>query len=170
MKIPARVAPLVPAFLLIALATAWAFERPEIHFDKRTWKVGHQSSKGDQTMVEFVLENESVGNWSELVTTQLFAGLQEKMSVAEYVAAMHKSIGERCPKVKWNTIRSGDTDAVYEWSVSACSGVADQSEIARVFKGLEGIHIVHYAMRKPDMPAASRKEWLGLLERARLLI
>lgn len=155
--------------LLLASSPVSAFERPEIRFDSRTWKVGHQASSKNQIMVEFVLDSETVENWTELVTTQLISGLDTKTTIADYIAGTKQSIENRCPSLKWNTIRTRETDAIYEWSVSSCKGVPDQSEIARVFKGVEGIHIVHYAVRKSAMSPLKREEWIGLLEKARLL-
>ncbi len=164
-----RISALTLSLVAASAGPSPAFERPEIHFDDRIWKVGYEVARENQIMVEFILENETIDHWTELVTTQFFKNLQQKTSLENYLASTKKSIQERCASLQWNVVRSTKSDVIYEWSVSGCAGVADQSEIARVIKGAEGIHVLHYAIRAPALPSKKRKEWLALLTQARLL-
>ena len=137
-------------------------EKPLLVFDERKWKLGYQDAKQNQVIAEFVLENETVENWTELVTAQLFIGLRsEPRYFAEYVK---KKTKDTCPSTVWKTISEQPEDILYEWSVSGCKDIPDQSEIARTHLGRDGLHVIHYAIKLGEMPEDKRQVWTKNLE------
>ena len=160
---------IVGAPVLFSAGAAAALERPEIHFDDQTWVVGNQATAGDILAVEFIPEGQTIDNWSEMVTSQLFSGFIKPGGVALLLDKTKNNLSQKCPAIRWKVVRQSESDAVYEWGVDACKGVDDQSEIARIIQGNEGIHVLHYAIKKSPIPSEKRVEWTRRLEETRLL-
>ena len=144
---------------------AYALEKVAVHFDSRKWKLGWSAPpSASMLMQEFVLDGETVENWTELVTVQFFPGMQKIVSQEVFIAGQKLQLLKLCPSLVWNNIRVSDRDSMYEWSVKGCSGIKDQSEIARVARTDEGIHVWHYAVKKEEIPIATREEWIKNLD------
>lgn len=144
-------------------------ETLEVPLDTRSWKVGYEEHKEGHWLRQYVLENESTENWSELVTVEYFPGLQGRLSAAEFVQGVRNLIFEQCALGDWEILREASREITYSWSVRLCPNFADQIEIARVIVTEEGIHVLHYTVKGRQMEADERKKWIGLLEKARVL-
>ena len=144
-------------------------EKVQLHFDDRQWEVGYNAKNNEQGIIEYVLKGESVSAWSELVTAQIMFGLQTKVSAREYMEDMEKNIKKMCPNAKWDVIVDGANDILFEWQVADIPNYADQYEITRIINGNEGIHIIHYATKKPPISSERRSEWIKLLKSATLV-
>lgn len=142
-------------------------ERLRFDFDTRRWMLGRYDDDGYDATRRYVLENENLSQWSELVTVQAFRG-RERVTVAEWLDMARSMMTRQCPDLHWNVIRQDEGDVLYEWSISNCPDLDDQSEIARVVEGRAGIHVLHYAIQQVSMPPARREEWIKLLQQARL--
>jgi histidinol-phosphate aminotransferase len=137
-------------------------EKPVLVFDDRKWKLDFQDARNSQVIAEFVLEGESVKDWSELVTAQLFIGLRSDPRY--FVDYVKKQTASRCANTEWRTLRESPQDILYEWNVKDCEGVPDQSEIARVYLGADGLHVLHYAVKLGEMPEENHAKWIQNLE------
>lgn len=144
-------------------------EFPILVFDERTWKIGNQGQSEQGPMAEFVLENETVENWSELVTVQMYPGLQTKTMPADFAYMARKELLKICPSVDWRLVSVSQSEATYEWSVSGCAAQPDQMEIVRVVRGELGVHLIHYAVKKPAIADEQRLKWIERLGRAKLV-
>ncbi len=155
--------------LIWAAAPALALERPEIHFDDRTWTIAFQGVRGDQLGIDFVPDGQTAQNWSEMLSTQFLIGMQDTLSVPDYVARAKQTISRQCPAVRWKAVRESPEEALYEWNVDACKGVEDQSELTRVLRGEEGLHVLRYVIKRSPLPAEKRTQWTRLLGETKLL-
>jgi hypothetical protein len=150
-----------PATPVPATIDVTKLERPVIVFDERQWKLGYQDARNSQVIAEFVLDGESVKDWNELVTAQLFIGLRTEPRY--YVQYVKEKTAQVCPGAKWQTLKETPVDVLYEWSVKDCTGTPDQSEIARAVLGADGLHVLHYAVKSGEMSAQSRQKWTQCL-------
>ncbi len=158
------------AFALAAAPALSAQETVEAAFDGRTWKLGSQNYNQEKkaTMKMFVPEDQTVESWYELMTLQFFEGLQEKLTIDQFLQKMQGGLKAACPSLKWNTISQEQGEAVYMWSIKGCQSQPDQTEITRVVAGREGMHIWHYAAKDPDLELGKQKEWVDRLNQFRL--
>lgn len=162
--------PLTLLLILSAFCCAPCYaESVELHFDNRLWEVGYRAQNEKQGLIEYVLKGETVESWTELVSLQFFSGLQAKTTPEEFIVFTKRTIEERCPTVKWNVIRTSDTDALFEWEATNSPKIADQHEICRIIIGAEGVHIIHYATKKTPLPLDKRIEWIALLEASKIV-
>ena len=163
--LPAGTAPEAPAGN--APVDISKLERPVIVFDQRDWKLDYQDVRNNQVIAEFVLPGQSVKDWTELVTAQLFVGLRTEPRY--FVKYVKEKTAKTCAGTKWQVVRETPYDITYEWSVKNCSNVPDQSEIARVVLGADGLHVLHYAIKMGEMPADNREKWIGCLEASQIV-
>ena len=101
-------------------------------------------------------------NWNEMVTAQLWIGLRSEPKY--WVEYVKKSTGEQCPNRQFNMFAETPEDALYEWSVTGCGDIPAQSELARVHLGLDGLHVLHYAIKQSPMPEEKRQLWAQNLQ------
>ncbi len=144
--------------LLSAAATASA-QAPR--FDGRGWAVGHQQSNDEQSLTEYVLPGQTVENWRELVTSQVFF---QPVPLARLLEKSHAAAAQGCPSLVWNVIQQDEKTAIYEWRDSGCGGFEPQHELARVTIERDGLYRLAYAAKmKRPLPADRRNQWLAIL-------
>ncbi len=158
------------AALLICAAPALAQETVEAVFDGRPWKLGSQDYNQEKkaALKTFVPEGSSAEAWIELITLQFFEGLQEKVTIGQFLEKVQAGMRAACPEVVWSTVSEEKNEAVYTWSIKGCQGQPDQTEITRVLAGGEGMHIWHYAVKDPALALEKKKEWIDRLNQFRL--
>lgn len=70
------------------------------------WIQGFSVRKGNMGMKEFIPADQTVDNWDEMITTQIFFGGLEK-SAEEFQSQLGSSWKESCPRSFVNTGKSG---------------------------------------------------------------
>lgn len=152
---------------LTVSSLAHALEGATPVFDNRNWKLGWSAAEEakkhqkpyEQVFDEYVLEGETVNNWSELVTIQFFPITNAQVTLKAFETANKDEMMKTCPNANWRTLYSQKTEVMWEWDIKGCAKAEDQSEIARVVKTKAGIHVFHYAIKKSPMPQEVKKTW-----------
>lgn len=130
-------------------------------FDSRTWKQGFSREVPEQSqrITEWVLEGESVENWSELVTDfflQLPATADSHKVLQMYFNSMNAT-----GKVK-RVISSVPDEIVYEFQ--AGSGSTQEFGIHRIFIGKSGLHNVQHAIKNAADFEKNKDAWVKQLK------
>ena len=136
--------------------------------DNRNWKIGHPAGQGGVNIVEYVLEGETVENWSELVTWQYFPEWQKEASLVDFYGDLRKLREQRSPTVTWKLISKSDNEIMYWWSIENDPRFEDQTEIARMLLGKDGIHVLHYTIKRPRLFDSDRDKWIRILRSVRI--
>ena len=142
-------------------------EKPIIVFDDRKWILANQDMRNNIVTAQFVLDGESASKWTEMVWAQLYVGLRTEPKF--YVQYVREEAAKQCPGGRWETIKETPYDVTYFRSINGCANVPDQSEIARIILGVDGLHILHYAMKMGDMPVENQQKWIQCLEASQLV-
>lgn len=154
------------SFCLCDLISA---EDLKVFFDTREWRVGYSAENQTQGITEYVLKDESVQLWTELVTVQAFFELQNKITPEAYMDGMVDILKKTCPDIRWKVLRKDRNDMLFEWEIAACPGQVDQYEIDRIIAGQRAIYVVHYATKKLPVSFEKRDYWAKLLDSAELV-
>lgn len=154
------------AVLLTALSLSTSSALAEMEpvqpaFDGRVWKQGftQETPKDGQRITEWVLQNESVEDWSELITDfffQLPANVVSEKVVQVYFNSMNAT-----GKVK-RVISSAPTEIIYEFR--AGSGAAQEFGIHRIFMGKAGLHNVQHATKNAEDFEKNKDAWVKELK------
>jgi hypothetical protein len=135
-------------------------------FDDQKWKVGNQAADGSETIIEYVLEGETVENWTELVTVHRFIGLQKQMTLEQYVDSVRSELLKTCPALNWYVIGQGEEDLMYAWRIQNCAGQPDQYEITRITWDDEAVHVIRYTHLSGELDLNRFATWIYLLKNA----
>lgn len=150
--------------VILSLPLAHAAEMAKPVFDNRKWELAWSQNPGaagtgSTVFDEYVLKGENVDHWSELVTIQFFPGLNKDVTLEVFEAQNKWGLVQICPTIQWQSLSQSQNERMWAWAAKDCPGVENQSEIARVVKTNEGIHMFHYAIKKSPMPAPVEKIW-----------
>ena len=154
-----RYAQIGAACLLVSAVAAASPETPK--FDGRGWTVGHQQRNDRQSITEYVLPGQTVDNWRELVTSEVYF---EPMPIAAVVKMFEAKLSRGCPSLVFTVIRQDEQTAVVEWRDSGCGGFEPSSELARFALENDGLYRLAYSVKGPLQPER-RKDWMGILDK-----
>lgn len=139
-----------------------------LYFDERPWQLGADNAKLN-VFHEYVTGGQTVDNWRELVTLQMYRGRQTKVAADEHANAFIALLRKTCGgKAVITVIRSGPADTLFEWRINGHAQISDQHEIVRVLAGQQALIVIHYAARTPALAAADRRKWIAILDKAAL--
>ncbi len=136
----------------------------QIPFEKdgRKWREGFQQTFADKSIVEYVLGNENVNNWSELVTVQTFSDVPEgpEAFYDRFMDLLKQNLGANLHS---NLISKDANSVLGEWWIKGL-GDSDQHELVRVFKSGSDIVVAHYVIRNPDEMSKHKAVWEDILK------
>jgi len=151
---------LIFAVMLFA-GCATTLESVYVPGDSSGWKMGFGSDRRGQTIAEYVPANESINNWSKLLTIQFLEG--ERRSPPIVMEDLKRSMQTRCPGSFWNIIQQDSASVLYEWKIADCANNADQHELARLLKGNDGVHRIAYTEKTKAISSVVRDKWINAL-------
>jgi len=70
------------------------------------YKIDHQIKKGNMILMEMVPEGESVKNWTEMITTNIYLGIKT-VTLESYRAEMEQMWGAVCKGSQFGQITKG---------------------------------------------------------------
>jgi hypothetical protein len=115
------------------------------------YKIGFQTKRGQMLMTEFVPERESVDNWTEMVTTQVFLGLK-RPTPNEFRQLMQKSWASSCKGAGFADVAAGDENGyAFEVWIQDCPKNEQTGKPERVWfkaiKGNDSFYLIQKAFR-----------------------
>lgn len=132
--------------------------------DKPRWTVGYKEG-GENVSIELVTGQETVKNWTELITVQFLRNPQN-MTVEQYVSNLEQRYrGMFGDKLSFKRLKSTEQEAVIEYRIAGQPGLPDEHTITRIFKGKVCLGFIHYAVR-PAMTEQQRAAALKIIETA----
>lgn len=148
---------------LKSLAKREVPERWKFTFDSRSWQLGHQNTDDMASLREYVLQGETVENWSELVSSLL---LTTDMAPRALVAVFNERGSKDCPSYRSATLEESATDILFEWRHKGCRGYPAQHELKRITRVERGLLVLSYVMKTEQLPDEKRSAWLAILRAA----
>lgn len=143
-------------------------EKIKIVFDERPWQLAWGNKNSVGATIEYVPAGDDINNWKELVTSQFFPGLQEKITLKEFADTLilnMKSLGFN-PNVTYHV--NTEDRILLEIRIEEPQTQA-QDELELLIKDDQGIYLLHYVIKKADMGKANRDKWLQNLQKSQRL-
>ncbi len=115
------------------------------------FKIGYQGSKQGLVMQEFVPAKETVENWSEMVTAQIFLGRRD-LDGTRALGLIEQGWIKACPASKPNAITAAKVNGYAAWNLFLqCPLLAStgkpETTFFRAVKGNDSFYIVQRAAR-----------------------
>lgn len=139
----------------------------EFTFDNRKWKKDYEQKAQEAAIIEFTLENESVQNWSELVTIQKFIPLNIAVEdyYKEYLKLLKQSVN---PSTVDSKILSQDENSIFfEWWIDD-QGPNAQHEWFKLFKSPNAYYAFRYTTKKMDKIGKAGESWKKIISDSKL--
>lgn len=139
------------------------YERLNIQFDDRPWQLAWGKKSPESTTVEYVPNGADINQWNELITSQVFPGLQEKVTLkqfAELFIQRLKNLGYE-PTVTF--IEDNKNRVIFEFRIKEPENQV-QDELQMVTKDNNNLYVLHYTIKKADMGQKEREKWVKNLK------
>jgi hypothetical protein len=121
------------------------------------FKLGFKDSKSGMNMQEFVPASETVENWTEMVTVQVFLG-QKNLEPSQFLALMQKQWAEACKGSSAAPLATGKVNGYDAASILlrcpllASTGKPETTMLTAI-KGNDSFYVVQRAVRSVPTPA-----------------
>jgi len=124
------------------------------------WKIRFQKIErfSNDSIREFIPENESINNWSKMITVQFKSGRKDSPKL--FMETLKISMEKQCKNTIWKIIKKNNNSILYEWRISNCEHHSDQHEIARLLRGNDGLHRTAYTEKIKEISTMKRQEWI----------
>jgi hypothetical protein len=165
--------PIVSMLLALAVSTpALALENEDLRMAvPKGFKVGFTKQSDQQMITEMVPDKESVENWTEMVTVQIFHTLRD-VAPAEYRSRLEKLGAEACPGASFAKVKDG-TENLYPmviWSQRCPLNQQSGKPEFTWFKAVQGrdrFYVVQKAFKAEPTPK-QLKAMTALLDGAKV--
>lgn len=127
--------------------------------------IGYNASNSDMAITEFVPAKQSVNNWTDMVTIQVFYGL--KTSPAQFMAKIEKLVSEACPGASVTEIKQGEENGYpFNLFLQDCplNKETGKPEITwyKTIEGKDSFYVVQFATKlKPSKEKITK--WMQYL-------
>jgi hypothetical protein len=135
--------------------------------DPQNWKIGHQQTKGNSFIQEFVRSNEDVNAWSEILTISHMEQ-PTKTSVETVVTRIINGLKNGCPSFRHSVLSSNQTEVMFRWSDEGCGNWPAQEGVMRIIATDNGVFNFQYAYIK-SKASPSFDEWVKILSAAKVV-
>lgn len=135
--------------------------------DERGWKVGHSQSTDNQSIVEWVLPEETVQNWSELITVQYLHRVPMNMTPEKLAKDTAEALRKSCADVSLNILASSQMGVLYERKTASCAPMRDEYTIGKLIRGPRSMISVSYA-KTAVMGDAEKMKWTEIVGQTEL--
>ena len=164
---------LLIVFFLSTVGSIYAqnndFSEPWVlSFDERVWVIGNKQSAGNQKIIEYVLQGETVENWNELVTSFSYE-VPDELGVEEVASGFITKLKQDCPTAEVNIIKEDPTNRVFEWKTNGSPGFPAQHEIKHISKVGKSIYYLSYVKKTSSLSNDERAKWISVIENAYIL-
>lgn len=135
--------------------------------DGRNWKLGYNAKNDQMTLIEYVVEGESLENWTELVS--VMATWPSDLSLDQYFDAFASSLKKLIPENKIHTrvIERRPNTLLAEWWLDDKSPNS-QHEWIQLFKDQSTVYSLRYTTKNLDTVETKRPVWEKILSEAKI--
>ena len=140
-------------------------EKLKIMFDDRYWQAAWGKNNSRITTIEYIPSGDDINHWNELITSQFFPGLQEKVTPKQFAEYFLRDLKKSGYKPIVSFLENTNNRVIFEFRLEQPSNQI-QDELQMVTTDNQGLYVLHYAIKKADMGQQNREKWLQNLQRS----
>ncbi|WP_367606113.1 hypothetical protein [Legionella sp. W05-934-2] len=138
-------------------------EQLNIQFDERLWKMAWGKKNEAFTTIEYIPDGDSLSNWGELITSQYIANVPEGVTPQAFMLTIEHKLKKVGLNPDVHVLYASPDQVIFEFRIYEPSSMR-QNEIQKVLKTPNGLYILHYVIKEPDMGEKRRSAWLERLK------
>lgn len=138
----------------------------EVQFDSRQWSMVFEGKEGTDEIKQYVPQGSTADNWTEMITSRSFPGLQATSTSEQAMGDKRKLAEEQCSKVDWQVIGQEPGSIRYTASFDGCIETRSPHEVGRFVMSDFAIYLVTYETKAKTFTPAQAKQWGDILARA----
>lgn len=138
-------------------------EKLKIIFDDRYWLAAWGKNEPTITTIEYIPYGEDINHWNELITSQFFPGLQEKVTPKQFAELFLQKLTDSGYKPIVSFLKDTKDQVIFEFRIEQPINQA-QDELQMITKDNQGLYVLHYAIKKANMGQQNREKWLENLK------
>ena len=140
-------------------------EKVVFDFDEREWRADRAEITKSGNKVKYTLPDESVDDWSELVTTTFYFNKNNRDNMSRIKNRYKGFMKLLCPNFYWNDVYEDDDLVIATYYLDGCTlGKDNYYSIVVFYKGDDGIHQVSYATHDQDVFEERQDQWQSSFE------
>lgn len=134
--------------------------------DDRTWQIGFEAKVEDEKLIELILQNEEITNWSELFTVQLFENFS--LSAADFVTILERSSKDNLPSqedldfkiINKDPLNIFESSFIFNQNKENPTTANNEYNIGRVIKGKTTLYYLHYSTKDARLFKQNKEAWI----------
>jgi TPR repeat protein len=139
-------------------------ETVPLALDPAQWQVAFRTRNEAIARKEYVKAQETLSDWSELVTWQITFG-SKAWDLQDVKNQFLQTLSYECPDVKSAVLREGEGDLLFEWWHGECYGRIPQHHVERLVIGKVGTHQLAYSRKGSKLVDSERDAWAERLSK-----
>ena len=159
---------LIPATFAEPIRFELEGEKIEIQTGDQIWTEGLRDNAGNKGLVEYFLPEEKPESWTEVIMVNYFKEMKGDDLLERFMSFTREGLHKQCTQVQWEDLADKPDGKIYTWSARNCKDWPDQTEVARVIIGKQGLYVLHYATKEVPMPEKKRETWHDLFSEAKV--
>ncbi|MCA9262925.1 MAG: tetratricopeptide repeat protein [Planctomycetales bacterium] len=136
-----------------------------------SWQPGHRIVTGTQSTIDYVHPDQTVQQWTELLTVQQLyeLGANQEITPRKVMEDMRAPLKEGIPDLDWRVLHDTDDRIIFAWSVEANDERPPHYELTALIQGPRDIHRLTYTRREGRLDDDDETQWLARFREARLV-
>lgn len=134
-------------------------EKLNIQFDDRPWRLGWGKVTSNFNSLEYVPADENINQWNELITSQFFPDLQNKITPKKFADLFVQNLKDQGYKPIVSFLKDTKNQVIFEYRIEQPENQI-QDELQMVTSNNKGLYVLHYVIKKFDMGQKNRDKWV----------
>ncbi|STX29368.1 Uncharacterised protein [Legionella beliardensis] len=143
------------------------YEKQHLVFDNRFWQAAWGKQTDAITTIEYVPAGDDIDQWQELITSQFIPSATQQLSPRQYLDLIIANFRQSGLDPKVTIHEQTPKQIIFEFQINTPKNL-QQDEIQKVTQTDNGLYLLHYVTKKPDMGTENRQKWLNNIKASRV--
>lgn len=139
-------------------------DKVNFSIDNRNWHLDFFDEGEGNFIAEYVLENESVQDWSELYTIHYFKNYKTTLPKEQFLQSFEQSLASTVTgEFTFNLLSEDPQSSFFEFIIANDPVEDDQHEVGRSFYNGDDLYMVRYTKKGPAFDESTKDTWVKRL-------
>jgi len=137
------------------------FNQLEMPMNEEDWYPADYTEQENSATAAFVPNEETIEDYTELVTIQYYDGENQLSSIENFILSMEEAMADMISgDLEFKSMDRTDEAGFYQFRIANDETQADQEEIGMVFQKDEALYLVRYTVMEQEISKEDEEVWL----------